>query len=89
MGLVPYSDALEEVDVSQLPGVGAAFGVELVTMPRADSFVGSDGGMAQSEPGEQSDSGSEEGAIPRAAGGITPTPPELVEATIKKGRAAA
>ncbi len=82
-GLVPYSDALEEIDVSQLPGVGAAFGVDSLTVPRADSVDG------HSESGKEAgDSGSEEGARLRGAGGATPAPPELVEATIKRGGSA-
>lgn len=33
-GLVPYSDAVEEIDASELPGVATAFGVTRFTGER-------------------------------------------------------
>ncbi|KAL4432402.1 hypothetical protein ABPG77_001701 [Micractinium sp. CCAP 211/92] len=35
LGLIPFSDALEQVDASEVPGLSAAFGVTSITVPKA------------------------------------------------------
>ncbi|KAI3433730.1 hypothetical protein D9Q98_003538 [Chlorella vulgaris] len=62
LGLVPFTDALEEVGEADLPGLSATFGVKSISVPRVGSF------KTASSSGE-----------------LAHPPPELVEATIKKG----
>lgn len=69
LGLLPYSDALEQVDASEVPGLSAAFGVSSISVPKA--------GPLSSKA--SSGSGSDSPTLPAA------TPPELVEVVIRKG----
>lgn len=89
LGLIPYSDALEDIDETQVPGLSAAFGVGKIAVPRAGTLPkGSAAAATAAAAGRKagsdigSDSGSEVVALGAAAG---VSPPELVEATLRKG----
>jgi di/tricarboxylate transporter len=67
-GLVPYSDALENIDNAEVPNLQAAFGVDNLAVPRAESPASSEGGRKSAF----------------AAAGPGAGKLELVEVTVKK-----
>ncbi|GAB4819177.1 hypothetical protein N2152v2_006223 [Parachlorella kessleri] len=80
-GLVPYTDALEELDAGDLPGLAPAFGATHLAVPRTS--ISSD-----EEEGDKLSKGSSGNQSPREAGhgsNLVPTPPELIEVTVRKG----
>ncbi|EFN59045.1 hypothetical protein CHLNCDRAFT_56692 [Chlorella variabilis] len=61
LGLVPFSDALEEINETELPGLSGTFGVSTISVPKVGHLKTVD-----------------------SQGDVSFSPPELVEATIRK-----